>query len=231
MTKNNSRGFTLIELLVVFVVIAILLSIGYPALIGALARAKVTKDMNNLRQIGIATQLYMNDNDGTLPGSTTLTWMSQLNPRYVSVWRIFQSPFDTRGSSESGNATTPVSYGINANVFGTSASKITKPTIFILFAPAQDSTTTSAQVNFQGTAATAAPGVKVVGADLGKATSSPGGNATAGTNSNGQKTTALFGDLHCENMAWGSATNTGVTFTNNQTRASSDPDGGNRWTP
>src|SRR5215469_15825753 len=109
MTKNHSRGFTLIELLVV---IAIIITIGYPALIGALERAKVTKDMNNLHQIGIATQLYMNDNDGTIPGSTTATWMSQLNPKYVSVWRVFQSPFDTRGSSELGNATTPVSYGI-----------------------------------------------------------------------------------------------------------------------
>src|SRR5262249_37057966 len=145
MTKNHSRGFTLIELLVVIAVITILFSIGYPALISALERAKVTKDMSNLRQIGIATQTYMNDNDGTLPGSTTVIWMSQLNPKYASAWGVFQSPFDVRGRSEAGDATTPVSYGINANVYrGTppvpiSASQITNPTVFIVFAAAQAS--------------------------------------------------------------------------------------------
>ena len=81
MTKNSylARAFTFIELLVVIVVVGILFSIGFPAYIGAQERAKVTKDMNNLRQIGLATQTYMNDNDGVLPGSATVTWMSQLN--------------------------------------------------------------------------------------------------------------------------------------------------------
>jgi hypothetical protein len=32
-------------------------------------------------------------------------------------------------------------------------------------------------------------------------------------------------------MTWGSPTNLGVTFTNNQARASTDPDGYLRWTP
>src|SRR6266480_1421834 len=112
MTRNFSRAFTLFELLVVVVIIAILASIAYPVYIGILERAKVTKDMNNLRQIGIATQLYMNDNDGALPGSATVIWMSQLHPKYLSAWSIFLSPFDKRGASELGDATTPVSYGI-----------------------------------------------------------------------------------------------------------------------
>src|SRR6266478_7720749 len=115
MTRNFSRGFTMLELLIVIAVIAILATIAFPVFIGILERAKVTKDMNNLRQIGIATQLYMNDNDGALPGSTTVTWMSQLHPKYLSSWNIFQSPFDTRSPSELGDATTPISYGVNAN--------------------------------------------------------------------------------------------------------------------
>src|SRR6266516_7611557 len=100
MAKNFSRAFTFIELLVVMVVVGILFSIAYPVYTGVLERAKVTKDMNNLRQIGIATQLYLNDNDGALPGSATVTWMSQLHPKYLSGWGILQSPFDTRGASE-----------------------------------------------------------------------------------------------------------------------------------
>src|SRR5438874_8468839 len=106
------RAFTLIEVLVVMAIIAILAAILVPSLNSALERAKATKDMSNLRQIGTATQTYLNDSDGVFPGSTTATWMSQLelNQKYLSVWRILQSPFDKRSSSELGDATTRISY-------------------------------------------------------------------------------------------------------------------------
>ena len=112
------RAFTLIELLVVIATIGILAAIAVPAFNSVLERAKATKDMSNLRQIGAATQMYMNDNNGVFPGSATLTWMSQLeqNQKYLSSWRVLESPFDKRSTSELGDATTAVSYGINANV-------------------------------------------------------------------------------------------------------------------
>src|SRR5437762_13500765 len=103
MNRNFSRAFTLIELLVVIAVIAILATIAYPVYIGIEERAKATKDMNNLRQIGIATQLYMNDNDGALV-STTGSWVRQLNSKYVSACGIFQLSFDTRAPCEAGTA-------------------------------------------------------------------------------------------------------------------------------
>src|SRR5205823_12365508 len=135
MTRNFSRAFTLFELLVVVVIIAILASIAYPVYTGVLERAKVAKDMNNLRQIGIATQLYMNDKDGALPGSTTATWMSQLCPKYTAAWGIFKSPLDTtRLPSEAGTGSpaSPISYGINSKIYDVnnvaiSADKIAKP--------------------------------------------------------------------------------------------------------
>src|SRR6266487_4482767 len=204
MTRNFSRGFTMVELLIVIAVIAILATIAYPTFIGIQERAKVTKDMNNLRQIGIATQLYMNDNDGAL-FSTATSWMSQLHPKYLSSWNVFQSPFDAARGALEDNVNSPVSYGINNgpinNMVGSSADKISKPSIFILFAPAQTSGTT---VRFLGTAGfPTLPGVTVLGIGGNQATSTPDGTAaTGGTHSSRRKINALFADLHLENMTW-----------------------------
>ena len=233
MTRNSLHGFTLLELLIVIAVIAILATIAYPVYIGIEERAKATKDMNNLRQIGIATQLYMNDNDGAL-FSTTGSWMRQLNPKYVSAWGIFQSPFDTRAPSEAGIAApvSPISYGINGRgIIGMAADKITKPTVFILFAPAQAS---GATVTFQGMA-TDVPGTTVLGNGT-TATSIPGGTTTAppppsGTHSNRTRINALFADLHCETMSWPvSALDVSPTFTHNVS-SPTDTSGNFRWTP
>lgn len=229
MAKNFSHAFTLIELLVVIAVVAILATIAYPVYTGVQERAKVTKDMNNLRQVGLATQTYMNDNDGVL-FSTATSWMSQLHPKYLSSWNILRSPFDNpvapRTTLED-DTNSAVSYGINNgpanNVVGASADKISKPSVFILFAPAQAS---GAAVTFQGTAGFATlPGITVlgIGATPPLATSNPGGNATGGPHGSRQKINALFADLHSESMSW-------TTFTNNVATAN-DPDGYLRWNP
>ena len=218
-----ARAFTLIEFLVTIAAIGILAALAVPALNSAFERAKVTKDLSNLRQIGAATQMYMNDNNGVFPGSTTAIWMPQLNPKYLSSWRFFESPFDKRSTSERGDGTTAISYGINANVLpggvAISADKITKPVTFIVFAPAQAS---GATISFQGLANSSAPGVTVLAA-----TSTPGGGAAGGTQNNRTKINAMCADWHVETMPW---TGTGPAFTHTSDPGG-DPDAPHRWSP
>ncbi|SRR6266542_3255879 len=220
-----NRAFTLIEMIVVLGVIAIMMSLTYPVYITISQRARATKDMSNLRQIALATQMYMNDNSGSFPGSTTVTWMSQfeLSQKYLSAWRVLESPFDSRSTSELGGANAAISYGINSNVYSAgvpiSADKITKPTAFITFAPAQKAGTI---ISFQGAGNSSAPGVEVLAA-----TSTPGGAATGGTHNSRRQINALFADWHVETMPW---SGTGPAFTNT-TPTGTDPDGGYRWNP
>lgn len=65
-SSPNNKAFTLLELLVVISIIGILAALLLPALAKAKERAKASQCLNNMKQIMIATKLYLDDNHGTM---------------------------------------------------------------------------------------------------------------------------------------------------------------------
>ena len=72
MTGHRTRttaAFTIVEILVVIGVVALLLGMLLPALSGANKRSRKHKELNSIRQVGLAWTLYANSsNDKILPG-------------------------------------------------------------------------------------------------------------------------------------------------------------------
>jgi prepilin-type N-terminal cleavage/methylation domain-containing protein/prepilin-type processing-associated H-X9-DG protein len=138
--RRSKTAFTLIELLVVIAIIAILAALLLPALGKAKEKANATGCLNNLRQWGLATQIYVTDHQDFLPpdgapnpsdSATNSGWYIQLPevlglPRYHDQpWRkdataspgrsIWICPANSRRS----NGNNLFHYCLNENVNGT----------------------------------------------------------------------------------------------------------------
>ncbi len=79
MYTRSKRGFTLIELLVVIAIIAILAAILFPVFAKARESARKTACVSNVKQLGMAWMMYVQDCDEQFPPSNT-TQVSTTTP-------------------------------------------------------------------------------------------------------------------------------------------------------
>jgi prepilin-type N-terminal cleavage/methylation domain-containing protein/prepilin-type processing-associated H-X9-DG protein len=121
---RSRTGFTLVEMLIVVAIIAVLAAIVSPSLAKAREKARQANCLSNLRQMGSAVLMYVQDYDETFPNGINrgrfgviwagAGWAGQTLPYYRSP-SLAYCPSDPYGSPIGGDDVV-VSYGININV-------------------------------------------------------------------------------------------------------------------
>ncbi len=139
--SSASQCFTLIELLVVIAIIAILAALLLPALARAKENARSTACISNLRQIGVAVQLYVQDHDNRMPRIyeyssetntlTNLLTIEKVLSNYLGNPKILRCPSDDQKAFE----LTASSYSWNYFINGQDAEHL--DLVFIKLDPRQ----------------------------------------------------------------------------------------------
>src|SRR5258708_5928774 len=118
MRHRHRSGFTLIELLVVIAIIAILAAILFPVFAQAREKARQSVCSSNLKQIGTAIMMYVQDYEETYPCYSTypneaVHWYDMINP-YIKAGDFKSSIFVCPSvSSKVIGGNTSSGYGVN----------------------------------------------------------------------------------------------------------------------
>jgi prepilin-type N-terminal cleavage/methylation domain-containing protein len=140
----KTQAFSLIELLVVIAIIGILTGLMLPALATAKQQGKGVGCLSNLRQIGIATQLYTDEHGAYPPAwiDSSKRWMDLLKPYIPKSSGAYLCPADTQKLPVSWDPEIYLSYGINTFRFagqdscfwyGVKAQRLARPVSVIVF--------------------------------------------------------------------------------------------------
>ncbi len=105
MQPHRRHAFTLVELLVVIGIIALLISVLLPALNKARQSANDVKCISNLRQIGVAVQMYAQAHKGTMP--VHLEWTGGSAPYFANWDRLIAPYLGVEGVSMTANQNNP----------------------------------------------------------------------------------------------------------------------------
>ena len=116
--RLRRRGFTLVELLVVIAIIAILAAMLLPSLSRSKTSARRIVCVNHLKQLAVATVMYVMDSEGYYPSSnSTDKWPQAIRPGYQDL-RLLVCPDDRSARGVATNTASadvsPRSYLINA---------------------------------------------------------------------------------------------------------------------
>lgn len=111
-SRTGNRGFTLVEVLVVVAVIGILAALAIPAFSRATGKADSARCAGNLRQLGVALQLYLADHGQKMPPLLAgRTGVSEEVPvidntldAYVDDKRVFICPSGRQTAKTSGTS-------------------------------------------------------------------------------------------------------------------------------
>ena len=125
--SQGSKGFTLIELLVVIAIIAVLAAILFPVFAQARDKARMTTCINNERQISIALEIYVQDNNGMYPAAAT--WLGDISNKIGSNPAILHCPSLPKNSVRAAT-----DYLFNNAIAGTTQLSVGSPTTTILLA-------------------------------------------------------------------------------------------------
>jgi prepilin-type N-terminal cleavage/methylation domain-containing protein/prepilin-type processing-associated H-X9-DG protein len=133
-TRVRRRGFTLIELLVVIAIIAILAAILFPVFARAREAARSSSCLSNLKQIGVGTQMYLQDYDGLfLPwGQTTTTCPAAIVDPYIKNKAVWVCPSEDNAGVRAMNNPTVVSYMFNGSIGSKTEAAIIRPSDIVV---------------------------------------------------------------------------------------------------